>query len=218
MTKKQNEFHIITVGNSIITNYKRITEREDVKQAPMMDEEFWSKILKDESCMNEIYKLVDENPKEMSAELNSFLRYCEKYGINNENVEVCLVGTETASNNIALNILVRYFEAHGFASHEPVIIPKVKSIETPEGSKEFGESVIDVMYNILRIGEEKKEKDYKVVVNPTGGFKAHVIAAAIAGFFLRSEVYYIHEEFKELAVLPPLVNLALEKYKEEFGE
>jgi len=70
----------------------------------------------------------------------------------------------------------------------------------------------------LRIGEEKKEKDYKVVVNPTGGFKAHVIAAAIAGFFLRSEVYYIHEEFKELAVLPPLVNLALEKYKEEFGE
>ncbi len=57
---------------------------------------------------------------------------------------------------------------------------------------------------------------YIVYFNPTGGFKAHVIATALAGFLVGAQVYYMHEEFKDLVYIPRLFYLPKGKRNRNF--
>ncbi len=71
----RRELHIITVGNSLIANYQKITENEKIKESKMGDE-IWKKLLNDRNFLSEIYKFLEKDPAKNSAEINSLFKYC----------------------------------------------------------------------------------------------------------------------------------------------
>ncbi|MGB9794705.1 putative CRISPR-associated protein [Caldisericum exile] len=195
------EFHIINVGVSIITNYQKV--QEELKDKKLADNEFWIDFLKNPKKLDEIYNFVCKDPKKYSAELNSFLRKIE----NSKNkIEVYFTGTKTPVNEICVRTLERFMRDKGFTVYVSKEFPGY-FMETYTGEdriKSFTHGISDMLDHLIRLANRKKEEGYKVFFNPTGGFKAHVIACALAGFMTYSEVYYFHEEFEDVITFPPL--------------
>jgi len=201
------EFHIITVGNSLIANYQKATDDSKIKKAGMGDG-IWLELINDSSFLDKIYIFLSEKPRERSAELNSFLRYCERHSISPSACEIYLSGTQTASNEIALTTIEKYFkEKLNCTMYSPPQFPGYfdKPLET--AADEFIKGLTDILDHFIYLASKKKKEGYKVVFNPTGGFKAHVITSALAGFLTGCEVYYMHEEFKDIIKFPPLFYL-----------
>lgn len=203
-------FHVINVGNSIITNYQKMSEDGRVDGLSHRDEKAWQLLLSDKGFMKSIAEFLRKNPKESSAELNAFERYLEKKNINPSLCEVYLVGTDTASNSVARKALEDYFRSR------KVVFLSPKEVEGGFSGKEFDTDgaqiglaggVVDMIDSLVSVMEKKKNEGYEVAVNPTGGMKPHVITCALVGFMTACEVYYIHEEFENLMVLPPLFYL-----------
>jgi putative CRISPR-associated protein (TIGR02619 family) len=205
-------FHIITVGNSIITNYQKHTGDETIKKLKTSSQE-WKDLLDNSQFLNEIFNFLKENPRENSAEVNSFEGYCEKKEIkvNKENCLIYLTGTKTSVNEIAVRTLERYFK-----EKVTLLNPKEisgyfweKEIDEKIAVDEFSRGISELLDTLLKVAMKKKEEGYEVVFNPTGGMKPHVITCALAGFMTGSEIYYIHEEFekKDIVILPPLLYL-----------
>jgi len=203
----KTEFHLITVGNSLIANYQKAIDDSKIKKAGMGDG-IWSELINDSSFLEKIYAFLSEKPKERSAELNSFLKYCEKHNINPATCEIYLSGTQTASNEIALRVIEKYFkEKLNCTMYSSPQFPGYfdKPLET--AADEFIKGLTDILDCFIYLASKKKKEGYKVVFNPTGGFKAHVITSALAGFLTGCEVYYMHEEFKDIIKFPPLFYL-----------
>jgi len=203
----KKEFHLITVGNSLIANYQKNIDDSKVKNAGMGDE-IWLELINDSSFFKKIYDFLSEKPRERSAELNSFLKYCEKHSINPATCEIYLSGTQTTSNEIALRVIEKYFkEKLNCTMYSSPQFPGYfdKPLET--AADEFIKGLTDILDCFIYLASKKKKEGYKVVFNPTGGFKAHVITSALAGFLTGCEVYYMHEEFKDIIEFPPLFYL-----------
>lgn len=198
------EFHIINVGASIITNYQRsLSEDDEVKKKQLSDNGFWTSKLNQPEFLNKIFNFVKEKPKKRSAELNSFLRKIES---SSNQIEVYFVGTKTPVNEICVRILERFMKEMGFIVYNPKEIHGYfKEVSDEEDRvKNFIKGISDMLDHLIRTAEKKKKDGYKVYFNPTGGFKAHVVTMALAGFMTGCEVYYIHEEFEDLITFPPL--------------
>jgi len=86
---KKAELHLITVGNSLISNYQKVVDDPKIKRAGMGDE-IWSELIKRPLFLKGVYDFLCDNPKENSAELNSFLRYCEERKIKPQMCEIYL--------------------------------------------------------------------------------------------------------------------------------
>jgi putative CRISPR-associated protein (TIGR02619 family) len=195
------EFHIINVGVSIITNYQKV--QEELKDKKLSDNEFWRDFLKNPKKLDEIYNFVCKDPKKNSAELNSFLRKIEN---SNNRIEVYFTGTKTPVNEICVRTLERFMSDKGYIVYVSKEFPGY-FMETYVGEdrvKSFTNGISDMLDHLIRLAKKKKEEGYKVFFNPTGGFKAHVIACALAGFMTYSEVYYLNEEFQDVITFPPL--------------
>jgi len=203
---EKGELHLITVGNSLIRNYQRIIDDPKIKSAGMGDE-IWSELIKRPLFLKGIYDFLCNNPKENSAELNSFLRYCEQRKIKPQMCEIYLSGTQTASNEIALTTIGKYFKELGCTMYSPPQFPGYFDKPLEMAADEFIRGITNILDRFIYIASIKKRDGYKVVFNPTGGFKAHVITSALAGFLTGCEVYYIHEEFKDVIIFPPLFYL-----------
>ncbi|MDL1955900.1 MAG: putative CRISPR-associated protein [Candidatus Desulfofervidus auxilii] len=203
----KKEFHLITVGNSLIANYQKNIDDSKVKNAGMGDE-IWLEVINDSSFFKKIYDFLSEKPRERSAELNSFLKYCEKHSINPATCEIYLSGTQTASNEIALRTIEKYFkEGLNCAMYSSPQFPGYFDRPLETAADEFIKGLTDILDRFIYLASKKKKEGYKVVFNPTGGFKAHVITSALAGFLTGCEVYYMHEEFKDIIKFPPLFYL-----------
>lgn len=200
------QFHIISVGNSLLTNFKN--KREDLKNIPFSDEEKWKEYLDDSYFLNELYNFLFENPRQNSAELNSLLRF---KGENKENIHIYLIGTNTVSNNICKYAIERYLKENGFILYTPKEVSgyfwESTYYDEKFARKEFIKNMGELLDRIIYLVGKKQEEGFEVFVNPTGGFKPHVIASALAGFLTGCKVYYIHEEFKEIIEFPRLFYL-----------
>ncbi len=197
------EFHILTVGNSLLSNYKR--KHSDLQDVKMGDEEFWGRKLKDPSFFRSLLNFLRESPKDHSAEMNSLVSYAEYRGIKLQDISVYLTGTKTASNAIIQNVLMSYLkelEVEVLSPKEVEGLPLLAHEE--EIAREFEKDLSNLLDTLLRLAKKKKEEGYKVVFNPTGGYKPHVITCAFAGFLTQSEIYYIHEELRQLIIIPPM--------------
>jgi putative CRISPR-associated protein (TIGR02619 family) len=196
-----NEFHIINVGASIITNYQKT--RDDLKNRKLADNQFWGEILATPRELKEIYEFVKNNPYQNSAELNSFLR---KIKNTKNRIEVYFTGTKTPVNEICVRALERFMRDNSFTVYTTKEFPGY-FMETYEGEdrvKSFSAGIVDMLNHLIRLAKAKRQAGYRVFFNPTGGFKAHVIACALAGFMTGAEVYYLNEEFNDVVTLPPL--------------
>ena len=208
---KSKELHIMSVGVSMLSNYFR---KNNLGNPRFGDVEFWKEKESDKEFFEDLYRMVKENPKEMSAELNSFLRMVE--GKSPEDIVVYLVGTDTPSGRISLRVLERFFDEHGYGklgSHKTVH-GYFEEREFPEDRVEaFKRGLAELMNRLLELVLEHSA-DYEIYFNPTGGFKAHVIVLSNAATLTSSRIYYIHEEFKDLIVFPPLFYLPDEEERE----
>ncbi len=202
------ELHIINVGTSIITNYKKIEVDINIKNAKLSDNEVWEHVLDSPTLMENIYQFVVENPKERSAELNSFLRMVE---LKNNDIEVFFLGTKTPVNEICIRILERFMKENGYKICLTKEFPGYFLTYSNNKAEEFKKGISEMLDHLLLLANKKKSEGYKVYFNPTGGFKAHVIACALAGFMTYSEVYYLNEEFEDLIVFPYLFYLPKNK-------
>lgn len=201
------EFHIINVGVSIITNFQKSDYcQNEIKDAKLSNNDLWKQVLDDSKLMSEIYEFVKSNPKRNSAELNAFLRKIED---SNNQIEVYFTGTKTPVNEICVRSLERYMKENGIVVYNPKEFPGY-FLETYLGEdkrKNFVNGISEMLDHLIRLAEKKRKEGYIVYFNPTGGFKAHVISASLAGFLTFSEVYYINEEFNDLIVFPQLFYL-----------
>ena len=197
------EFHIITVGNSLLSNF--IRSKEEYKDVKMGDEKFWGRKYEDSSFFREVLEFLKKDPRKHSAEMNSLLAYIEKRKIKPQDITIYLSGTKTASNEIIQNALIAYLKETGIETLSPKevsglpLLPHEKFV-----AAEFQKDLSNLLDTFLSLARKKKSEGYKVAFNPTGGYKPHVITCAFAGFLTQSEVYYIHEELRELIILPPM--------------
>lgn len=202
------EFHIINVGTTVITNFQKSNfSSQEVKVAKLSDNEVWRNFLDNPKQMAELYEFLKSDPKKNSAELNAFLRMNENS--QNDQIEVYFTGTKTPVNEICVRTLVRFMKDNGVTIYTSKEFPGY-FLETFEGEsrvESFIKGISDMLDHLIRLATKKKEEGYKVYFNPTGGFKAHVIANALAGFMSFCKVYYIHEEFDDLIVFPQLFYL-----------
>lgn len=201
------EFHIINVGASIITNFQKSdSARDEIKRARLSDNNFWEIFLDDSKQMFELYDFVKIDPKKNSAELNAFLRMTKN---SSSKIEVYFTGTKTPVNEICVRILERFMKENEITVYTSKEFPGY-FLETYLGEdriNSFVRGISDMLDHLIRLANKKKEEGYKVYLNPTGGFKAHVIASAMAGFMTFCEVYYLNEEFNDLIVYPQLFYL-----------
>jgi putative CRISPR-associated protein (TIGR02619 family) len=195
------ELHIINVGTSIISNYKKGDIDINIKNAKLSDNKIWEYVLENHNLMEKIFQFVLENPKACSAELNSFLRMVE--GKNND-IEVYFLGTKTPVNEICIRTLERFMKENGYKICVTKEFPGYYFTYSKNKADEFKKGISDMLDHLLLLANKKKSEGYRVYFNPTGGFKAHVIACALAGFMSYSEVYYLNEEFDDLIVFPYL--------------
>ncbi|CUU09190.1 putative CRISPR-associated protein, APE2256 family [Candidatus Thermokryptus mobilis] len=201
----KKEFHIINVGNSLLTNY----QREIKNSASHADNEYWRNMIDDVKFMEDIYQFLSSNPEKNSAELNTFLKVVR--GKVPSNVEVYLSGTNTYSNEICLRTIAEFLKKQSYRIYDnptfPAYFVEAQFYDDRYARDEFAKGVAEMLDRFIYLVLKKKEEGYDVYINPTGGLKAHVIACALAGFLTGCKVYYMNEEFKEVVFLPELFYL-----------
>jgi|Deesub1362B_J571_1020462.scaffolds.fasta_scaffold00176_40 putative CRISPR-associated protein (TIGR02619 family) len=200
------EFHIISTGNSLITNAQKAGTCDPSRK--IAEEQYWKALLDNPGELEKLYGFLKSDPKKISAELNTFLRVVNT---KNSEVEVYLFGTKTSSNELARRIIERFLKEEGFKIYTPYEVSGYFWEKTRFDEKyardEFQKGISELLDRLIYLAKKKKEEGFKVYFNPTGGLKAHVMACALAGFLTNTEVYYMNEEFANVVFLPPLLYL-----------
>ncbi len=201
------EFHIISSGVSLITNAQKAgLIPKDIR---IDNEEYWKSLLSNPDQIKELVNFLKKNPREVSAELNTFLRAVE--GKNPSQIEIYLFGTKTASNELCRRVIESYLKEVGYKIYTPYEVSgyfhEAYKYDEKYATDEFQRGICELLDRLLYLAKNKKKEGYEVYFNPTGGLKAHVIATAIAGFLIGAPVYYMHEEFRDIIFLPRILYL-----------
>jgi len=197
------EFHIISSGNSILTNAQRAGILPQDKR--VADEDYWGMLLQNPTEINKLKEFVKLDPYKNSAELNTFLRVVKDK--NPEEIEVYLFGTKTSSNELCRRVIEAYLKELGFRLYTPIEISGYfweAKFDEKYAIDEFKKGISELLDRLIYLAKKKKEEGYRVYFNPTGGLKAHVITTALAAFLVEAEVYYMNEEFNEVVFMPSL--------------
>lgn len=197
------EFHIVSSGVSLITN----AQRKGIlpKDKKISDEDYWQELLNRKSEITSLYDFLREAPYENSAELNTFLRVVKDKSPTD--IEIYLFGTNTYSNELSRLVISQYLKESGYNLFEGKDFSGYffeRKFSENYAKSEFEKDISSLLDKLIYLGKKKIEQGYKVYYNPTGGLKAHVIATALAGFIVDSEVYYMNEEFNEVIFFPKL--------------
>ncbi len=96
------------------------------------------------------------------------------------------------------------FDVHGY-------FPASPSTDSKEQDQDFVKGLVALQDRLLAKVRKKQDAGYEVFINPTAGFKAHVMVTALVGFLTQSAMYYMHEEFSRMIYLPPLLYLPEER-------
>lgn len=202
MAESNQELHIVTVGNSLLSHYL-LFKNESRK---FHDHQFWSQFLDNPKQLDNLYSYLTLEPMRNSAEVNSITRYLMKHHMTPQQVRIFLLGTQTPSNEIVRNTLMRYLREEGFAFMDlPTHIPGYKSLQ-PELSdlETFAQGLSQMLEILLGLIEHGSHNHSRVLLNPTGSYKAHVMIMGLAAFITGSPLYYIHEEFSDIVEFPPV--------------
>lgn len=207
------QFHIISVGTSIIRN-ARAQNVIDFPSKSENDEMFWKQEIDEQNEIDKLIEFVRNDPRSHSAELNTFLRIVN--GISPEDVNIYFVWTNTFAGYLCKNVLEKFLTSLGykiFTGKEVSGYFWESNYYDPNYAKdEFARSISELFDRLIYLATKKKEEGFKVMFNATGGLKAHVIACSLAGFLTHSTVYYMNEDFSEVINLP--ISFYLPKGKE----
>ena len=154
---------------------------------------------------------MEENPRKNSAELNALLSFLEKRGIKEENylnIYFYLIETTTASGELSAEIIRTFLKKKGFkdlGSPKEVHGYFRELTEGEDKVERFQKGLTELLNATIYVAKRKSKEGFKVYFNPTGGMKAHVIMLGLASALSGFPAYYIHEEFKDVIEIPPLL-------------
>ncbi|GIU72556.1 MAG: CRISPR-associated protein [Candidatus Nitrosocaldaceae archaeon] len=217
-----NEFHAIICGTSLLSNFTN-RNRAEADRLGITD---WYRLEPDdprqidaEKCaykgnpiFDKLYKFLEEDPKKASAELNSFLRFCELYHAEREALLYC---TDTGTGWLSAYVIYNYLKNNNIK-----MISEPKKLRYFKSSETFEDGLIDIIDNMSRIIINKKRQGFKVHINATGGFKPESTFAVIGAFIAGADsVYYRFETFRDLIKLPAIpLRLDIDRYKRIIDE
>jgi len=166
---------IITVGTSILTNYRR--------QFP--------NTRPDDRALLQFIEHQAEQPNAGSAELQTVR------GLDfPDNTLYYFIATDDSDGELCATALVRYLEKKNRAAKLVKIEGLCKDFSRFQdiGLPNLVNAIIDIIENHAR----------QVQIIATGGFKAETAYATLIGALAKVAVYYIHEDFSNLIQFPPL--------------
>jgi len=197
------ELHIISTGISLLTNAQKAGLLPERK---ISEEEYWQSLLKSSYEIQKLVEFLRYEPLKNSAEMNTFLRVV--HGKPAGSIEIYLFGTKTASNELCRVAIEQFLKESGYTIYNPYEISgyfwEAKYYESSYAIDKFKLGISELFDRLIYLARKKQKEGYRVFFNPTGGLKAHVITAALAGILTECEVYYMNEEFHEVVFLPKL--------------
>ncbi|ADY01688.1 APE2256 family CRISPR-associated protein [Vulcanisaeta moutnovskia 768-28] len=166
--------------------------------------------------LEDAVKALSTDPAGFSAELNSiiaFLRSLPARHVINE-LRLQFYPTDTGTSRFCARAITEYLRRYGNEFRGLTGIPTSAALVVDDSVtlKGFGrdvdwfrEGLVDLMDKFVGRVIELRRGGYRVVVNPTGGFKPEsaylTLMAMLAGAW---RVIYIHETFREIVELPML--------------
>ncbi|NPB00101.1 MAG: putative CRISPR-associated protein [Crenarchaeota archaeon] len=217
---------LVTVGTSILSNASNREEvprefRDVLKKVPKMRPDDPNQVVFREAYLSQnenyrvIYDLLCRDPRTMSAELNVIIGFLDTWPLRKYITElrIYLYPTDTDSCRFCAYLIRRFLEEK-LRSFVPLSDDCKVTVEMVElkgfgASPEFfsfsGEGLKDLLDKYAKNILELKEKGYRIIIMPVGGYKPECTYATIIGLmFGASKVVYIHESFKEVIDLPLL--------------
>ena len=197
-----SELHLFTVGVSILQNFGRSELGKELRGSdgwyrlpPDSPEQqkFMSWARRGERVFDAVLKFVDEDPRKASAELNAFYKFESLRGVAER--EVALLATDTGTGLFCARVIEVHLESRGYRVREPIVVRAFGL-----GYDFFEEALASLMDTIAKT---VSRGGYKVYLNATGGFKPETTFAVIAALLhgVRG-IYYIHESFQDVVILP----------------
>ncbi len=192
---------IVSVGTSLIANYLKDRKAnftlESLEKLPINDLNTFPLY---NQALNNIRKWLNNNSsddalKKASAELSSLY----KGGISPPGkCDICvLIATNTATGILSRTLLKEVLEKKGVKVF----------VEFPQGlgsaaDPDFAQKGLPEFISCVSKNIQKYEKDYEVVLIPTGGYKSLIPYMTLAGIVHEKEIKYIYEDSDVLLTLP----------------
>lgn len=186
--------HLVICGTSIIENYRRKTDISDGdRRICDSDDELFKRASFADEFFLRVYDFVKSDPFRASAELNSMRRFLEARGIGG----VYLYHTDTGRGLFCARIIQKVLvDVYGLNC-------QLIRVEGFGVSGFFEEGLVNLLDKLMdKIGELHKA-GVNVYLNATGGFKPENAIAVLAASLLDVEnIYYIHERFQDVEMIP----------------
>lgn len=183
---------ITTVGTALLTNTNNWLNREYKNLLEIPD-----------SRIEEFIKLNIDNKTEtrISAEINSTIQlnaFFQK--TENRQIDVIhLILSETEEMKKEEPFLKNYLQKKGFE----VYVKTIDGLKYKESQFKMS-GLRSLVNNLTHLIDSYKEKNFRVVMNATGGFKAETAYSTVLAQLRHIESYYIYETFNEIVPLPHL--------------
>ncbi|WP_291767050.1 putative CRISPR-associated protein [Caldivirga sp. UBA161] len=174
---------------------------------------------------DDVFNLIKSDPLTYSAELNTIVTYLNEYPAKAHISEVLIIlyPTDTGNSIFSSGVIKHYIESEPMDLRRRAGLPNstLISVDEPVVLRGFGKGIewfrvglMDLMDKFTGRIIELRERGYRVVVNPTGGFKPEsaylTLIAMLAGAW---RIIYSHESFREVVELPTLPVVIDPKYK-----
>jgi putative CRISPR-associated protein (TIGR02619 family) len=225
MDYQRKKFFVISTGTSILGNFVRSNKESERVKKYSMDK--WANLAPNDPLQrkienfipkgNEVHdsllEFVMNNPKDASAELNSFLSFLEKYMIKKEDIEVLIYSTDTSNNRLTAQIVYEYLQGEGFRLVGNVVV--VDNFGVSVDMFELG--LTNLLDKVVGVLKSKVDQGYEIYVNATAGYKPETTFLVLASMLvskLSPIVFYQHEAFKEPIILPLIPIVISKEYKE----
>ena len=200
-----HSFHLVSTGVSLMTNLQKKGETVagiDIAKIPVADQGQWQELLDNPTFIKDLEECVWKGPMDSCAELNTLLRATRNQ--DPSSVLVYLFGTTTAINEMCRRVIERVLIRLGYSLLNPDEVNGYLGQLKYKGSdaaKRFQDGTIELLERLVCLARIRKERGDDVLFNATGGFKAHVMAAAVAAHITNSRLYYMNEDFSDLIYL-----------------
>jgi len=192
MDYQRKKFFVISTGTSILGNFVRSNKESELVKKYSMDK--WANLAPNDPLQrkienfipkgNEVHdsllEFVKSNPKDASAELNSFLSFLEKYMIKKEDIEVLIYSTDTSNNRLTAQIVYEYLQGEGFRLVGNVVVVDNFGVSVDMFELELS-SLLDKVVGVLK---SKVDQGYEIYVNATAGYKPETTFLVLASMLV----------------------------------
>lgn len=199
------KIHLSAVGTSLLRNAedkdpkikdKLITLGLERWYNLSLDDKKQMIIVQNRSELKDILRnFIRENGDKASAELSSLLKAFKKFNHEPSDTKVFLYYTKSENSKLAGEVIKEYFSDLGYN----VELAEVSKINSEEN---FYEGLTDLFDKVVTKLIKWRNEGHEIFINVTPGFKGESIFLSTAGLMLEATLYYLHESFNDIVVLP----------------